>query len=317
MSEFGFQSFPCMQTIESFTEPNDRNIFSEIMEMHQRNTAANGKIMTYLSATYLYPKNFDMLVYASQMLQLDAIRYGVEYFRRIRGTCMGTVVWQINDIWPVASWASIDYFGRWKGLQYGEKRFYAPVSISCEEHGRVDQMPFVNLQPVNVEYSGILHVANETGDVVKGTVKWQLRRADSSVIKQGEKDIEVQPYSGTWLDKEVFTGDEDERTMHLYYEFVSDGKTVSSGSSLFVAPKHYHFVNPHLAVKVSGDEVTVTSDAYAKGVCIESEDGNLRLEDNFFDMEKGSRTVKIVGQVPAGDYRVRSVYDIADTAFDK
>lgn len=317
MSEFGFQSFPCMQTIESFTEPNDRNIFSEIMEMHQRNTAANGKIMTYLSATYLYPKNFDMLVYASQMLQLDAIRYGVEYFRRIRGTCMGTVVWQINDIWPVASWASIDYFGRWKGLQYGEKRFYASVSISCEEHGRVDQMPFVNLQPVNVEYSGILHVANETGDVVKGTVKWQLRRADSSVIKQGEKDIEVQPYCGTWLDKEVFTGDEDERTMHLYYEFVSDGKTVSSGSSLFVAPKHYHFVNPHLAVKVSGDEVTVTSDAYAKGVCIESEDGNLRLEDNFFDMEKGSRTVKIVGQVPAGDYRVRSVYDIADTAFDK
>ena len=81
----------------SFTEPEDRNVFSEVMEMHQRNTAANGKIMNYLSATYRYPKNFDELLYCSQMLQLDAIRYGVEYFRRIRGTCMGTVVWQLND----------------------------------------------------------------------------------------------------------------------------------------------------------------------------------------------------------------------------
>jgi beta-mannosidase len=317
MSEFGFQSFPCMKTIESFTEPEDRNIFSEIMEMHQRNTAANGKIMTYLSATYRYPKNFDELIYASQMLQLDAIRYGVEYFRRIRGTCMGTVIWQINDIWPVASWASIDYYGRWKALQYGEKRFFAPVSISCEEHGRIDQMPFVNLQPVEVEYSGTLHVANETGETVSGTVKWQLMRADSSVIRQGEKEITVMPFAGTWIEKEVFNGAEDERTMHLHYEFVAGGEVISSGSSLFVAPKHYHFIDPQLKVKTDGDEITVTAEAFAKGVCIESDDGNLRLSDNFFDMEKGQRTVKIIGTKPSGVYHARSVYDIADTSYDK
>lgn len=311
LSEFGFQSFPCMETVRSFTEPEDRNVFSEVMEMHQRNTAANGKIMNYLSATYRYPKNFDELLYCSQMLQLDAIRYGVEYFRRIRGTCMGTVVWQLNDIWPVASWASIDYYGRWKALHYGEKRFFAPVSITCEEHGRLDQKPFVNSLPIPVEYSAALHVANETGETVKGTVRWQLRRPDSSVIRENEKDIEIAPYSGTWLDKEIYNGFADEREMHLYYEFVQDGKMVSSGSAMFVAPKHYHFADPKLSVRVEGDMVIVTSEGYAKGVCIESEDGNLRLSDNFFDMEKGERVLAIVGKKPEGELRVRSVYDIA------
>ena len=311
LSEFGFQSFPCMETVRSFTEPEDRNVFSEVMEMHQRNTAANGKIMNYLSATYRYPKNFDELLYCSQMLQLDAIRYGVEYFRRIRGTCMGTVVWQLNDIWPVASWASIDYYGRWKALHYGEKRFFAPVSITCEEHGRLDQKPFVNSLPIPVEYSAALHVANETGETVKGTVRWQLRRPDSSVIRENEKDIEIAPYSGTWLDKEIYNGLADEREMHLYYEFVQDGKIVSSGSAMFVAPKHYRFADPKLSVRVEGDTVIVTSEGYAKGVCIESEDGNLRLSDNFFDMEKGERVLTIVGKKPEGELRVRSVYDIA------
>lgn len=311
LSEFGFQSFPCMETVRSFTEPEDRNVFSEVMEMHQRNTAANGKIMNYLSATYRYPKNFDELLYCSQMLQLDAIRYGVEYFRRIRGTCMGTVVWQLNDIWPVASWASIDYYGRWKALHYGEKRFFAPVSITCEEHGRLDQKPFVNSLPIPVEYSAALHVANETGETVKGTVRWQLRRPDSSVIRENEKDIEITPYSGTWLDREIYNGLADEREMHLYYEFVQDGKIVSSGSAMFVAPKHYRFADPKLSVRVEGETVIVTSEGYAKGVCIESEDGNLRLSDNFFDMEKGERVLTIVGKKPEGELRVRSVYDIA------
>ncbi len=311
LSEFGFQSFPCMATVESFTEEGDRNVFSEIMEMHQRNTAANGKIMNYLSATYRYPKDFDQLLYCSQMLQLDAIRYGVEYFRRIRGTCMGTVVWQLNDIWPVASWSSIDYYGRWKALHYGEKRFFAPISITCEEHGRLDQKPFVNSLPVPVEYSAALHVANETGEEVAGTVRWQLRRPDSSVIRKGESQITIAPYSGTWLEKEIFNQDGDERDMHLYYEFVQGDEVVSSGSALFVAPKHYHFADPQLTVKVEGDCIVVSSQAYAKGVCIESADGNLRLADNFFDMEAGTRRIPIAGALPEGELRIRSVYEIA------
>lgn len=142
LSEFGFQSFPCLKTVESFTLPEDRNIFSRVMEMHQRNKAANGKIMNYMAQTYLYPGNFETLLYASQLLQAEAIRYGVEHFRRYRGRCMGAVVWQLNDIWPVASWASIDYYGRWKALHYAEKKMFAPILLSCEETGELSERPF-------------------------------------------------------------------------------------------------------------------------------------------------------------------------------
>jgi beta-mannosidase len=117
-SEFGFQSFPSMKTIESFTIPEDRNVFSRVMEMHQRNEYANARIMQYISQTFLYPGDLDTLVYVSQLLQAEAMRYGIEHWRRYRGRCMGAIYWQLNDIWPVASWASIDYYGRWKALHY-------------------------------------------------------------------------------------------------------------------------------------------------------------------------------------------------------
>ena len=130
-SEFGFQSFPSMKTIESFTLPADRNVFSYVMEKHQRNNAANGKILGYLAQTFLYPRSLDLLVYASQMLQMEAIRCGVEHWRRNRGRCMGAIYWQLNDCWPVASWASIDYFGRWKALHYAAKPLLRAGAFVC------------------------------------------------------------------------------------------------------------------------------------------------------------------------------------------
>ena len=87
------------------------------MESHQKNDAANGKILYYMSENFRYPESFDDLLYVSQILQGMAIQYGVEHWRRHRGRCMGTLYWQLNDNWPVASWSSIDYFGGWKALQ--------------------------------------------------------------------------------------------------------------------------------------------------------------------------------------------------------
>ena len=392
LSEFGFQSFPCMATVCSFTEPGDRNVFSRIMEMHQRSTSGNGKMMNYMSQTYQMPKNFDELIYCSQLLQADAIRYGVEHFRRFRGTSMGTVVWQLNDIWPVASWASMDYFYRWKALQYAEKRFFAPVLISCEERGLPDQMPYPNMQPRPVEFSALLHVANETPCEVSGTVEWQLADDASSVLKEGSARVTVPAFGGTWLEKLDFTDlpGFDPLRHHLTYVFrmapadvraveavtgtplcqrVADAQgfageaavqnvrsaeaaaladmpkkmtehggctaaetvsgaagdiVVSRGCSMFAAPKHYEFRDPELAISVhtagegeSVSTVTVQADAFAKSVAVESPDGDLLLDDNYFDMEKGTAVLTIVGrdgkplppdQIPAGPYRARSVY---------
>lgn len=279
------------------------------MEMHQRNCAANGKILNYLSATYLYPKDFDHLLYASQLLAADAIRYGVEHFRRFRGRCMGTVVWQLNDIWPSASWSGIDYYGRWKALHYAERKMFAPVMISCEEKGEPDGRPYCIAQPAPIEKSARLHVANETMEEVTGTVCWALRNPDSSVLLKGTREITVPPLSGVWLEKMDFALF-DEQRMHLEYSFLVDGEMVSQNTCLFTPPKHYCFENPHLTWERTGNRIKITAENYAKNVEITGKDGELWLSDNFFDMEAGERTVEIL----AGDARTitcRSVYDIA------
>ena len=307
-SEFGFQSFPCMATIESFTEPEDRNVFSYVMEKHQRNASANGKIAEYLSQTYLYPSSFDRFVYASQLLQAQAMQYGVEHWRRHRGRCMGTLIWQLNDCWPVTSWASIDYYGRWKALHYYEKRFYAPVLISCEEEGTLTQDPNVNAEPYALKKSARLNVSNETREEFRGVVRWSLRRPDASVIREGSCAVTVPALSAAWLEKMDFSG-EDTRESYFAYSLEDEaGCPAGSGTVLFCAPKHFRFEDPKLTAQADGDQVTVTAQAYARSVEIQC-GADTVLEDNFFDMNGGTRRIRIL-RGKAEDVRVRSVYDI-------
>ena len=308
VSEFGFQSFPCMETIESFTLPEDRNLFSYVMEKHQRNSSANGRIVYYLSQMYLYPKEMSTLVYASQLLQAQAMQYGVEHWRRHRGCCMGAVIWQLNDIWPVASWASIDYFGRWKALHYYARRFFAPVLISCHEEGILSQDTNVNAEPFDLKKSAWLNVSNETRGAFTGTVRWSLRRPDASVIREGSESVSVPALSALWLDELDFSAEDTYETYFAYELLDTEGRTVGEGSVLFCPPKHFRFADPKLAVRREGDELVVTAQAYARSVEILA-GADTVLEDNYFDMNAGERRIKIVRGEP-GELSARSVYDI-------
>lgn len=308
-SEFGFQSFPCLKSVEQFTLPDDRNIFSRVMERHQRNQAANGKILSYLSQTFRYPNSFDDLLYASQLMQAEAIRYGVEHWRRNRGRCMGAIIWQLNDIWPVASWASIDYYGRWKALHYAAKRFFAPVMISAEEEGELSQNPKINeYHPAPLEKSFRLNVCNETLRDVTGEVVWALRTPDGEIVRQNQQTLTIPAMSAKWLDK-VDCADASLTGHYVSFAFVVDDVALSEGTCIFCAPKHFEFVNPRLTVETRGDTLVVTSHAYAKQVWLESEDADLLLDDNAFDMNPGTKVVRVV-KGTAEKVRVRSVWDL-------
>ncbi len=311
VSEFGFQSFPAVKTIESFTLPEDRNIFSYVMERHQRNNSANGKIMNYMYQTFLYPNDFDTLVYASQLLQAEAVKYGVEHFRRNRGRCMGAIYWQLNDCWPVASWASIDYFFRWKALHYYAKRFFRPLMISCHEEGLLTQNPNANHQPqikAAIEKSFRLSVANETTEEKKLTVKWEIRDKKAGALKEKTIPVKIPALSSLWLDKvlvpEIKINDE-YLSYHLY-----DGKTlVSEGTVIFSLPKYFHWEDPKLRYTINGDTITVKAAAYAKSVEIQNRNQDIVLSDNYFDMNAGEKKVKILSGKP-GKLKLRSVWDI-------
>lgn len=279
MSEFGLQSFPCMKTIESFTLPEDRNIFSYVMEKHQRSGTGNEKILYYISQYFKFPKDFDSLMYVSQLIQAEGIRYGVEHWRRNRGRCMGAVYWQLNDCWPVASWSSIDSFGRWKALHYAAKRFFSPILASaCEEGTAV-----------------ALHVTNDTLKAVNGVLKWWLKDSGSSVVTQEEKLVELKPLSAIECIKLEFGNllntDHKKRNHYLEFGLMIEGKIVSTGTVIFVPAKHFDFIPPRLKVEVHEREgqfvLAITSEAYAKHVELSLRSTDAVFSDNYFDLSAG------------------------------
>lgn len=128
MSEYGFQSFPEWRTIESFTVPEDRELESKVMLLHQKHPRGNALIAEYTRRDYNKPSNFENFVYVSQLVQAEGMRRAIEAHRRNKPYCMGTLYWQLNDVWPVASWSGRDCFGRWKAMQYYVRDAFAPVA---------------------------------------------------------------------------------------------------------------------------------------------------------------------------------------------
>jgi beta-mannosidase len=130
-SEFGYQSFPSLQTIRTYAAEEDLNVTSPVMEHHQKNARGNSIITEMFTRYFRMPESFEAFVYLSQVQQAMAIATAVEYWRGLRPLCMGTLYWQLNDTWPVCSWSSIEYGGEWKLLHYAARRFFAPVLLAA------------------------------------------------------------------------------------------------------------------------------------------------------------------------------------------
>lgn len=272
-SEFGFQSFPCAKTVNSFTLEDDRNIFSRVMESHQKNNAANGKMLYYLSENLRYPKDLTHLLYASQVLQGMAIKYGVDHWRRNRGRCMGTLYWQINDDWPAPSWSSIDYFGRWKALHYMAQKFYAPhaVSMTLEDHRC--HVYFSNESFETTEYSLTLSIRDLSGNVLE-TYETKGNSPAFSAIETAVVDI------CSWEDQkdDVFL----EAVIHT-----KDQKVLKDVETL-VPYKYLNLKNPVISTKAEETNdafiLHISSDCFAPFVALDFDNADVIFSDNFFHL---------------------------------
>lgn len=272
-SEFGFQSFPCAKTVNSFTLEDDRNIFSRVMESHQKNDAANGKMLYYLSENLRYPKDLTHLLYASQVLQGMAIKYGVDHWRRNRGRCMGTLYWQINDDWPAPSWSSIDYFGRWKALHYMAQKFYAPhaVSMTLEDHRC--HVYFSNESFETTEYSLTLSIRDLSGNVLE-TYETKGNSPAFSAIETAVVAI------CSWEDQkdDVFL----EAVIHT-----KDQKVLKDVETL-VPYKYLNLKNPVISTEAEETNdafiLHISSDCFAPFVALDFDDADVIFSDNFFHL---------------------------------
>ena len=278
-SEFGFQSFPGKKTLDSFSLPEDQNIFSEVMESHQKNGLANTKIFSYISGYYKYPKDMESIAYISQILQLKAIQYGVEHWRRNWGRCMGSIYWQLNDCWPVASWASIDYYGRWKALHYGAKRFYARfMATACEK------------EELSTEIDYYIH--NESFEERKAVLRVRLIDRDFHTLYETETEITAAAFevkNVLPMDFAPFLAEAGMKKRAVAeYSLIEDGCIVSRGTTLFVKPKYFDFKTPEYLVSVTekadGFCIHAVADTYVSYAELSLDEYDVVLEDNFFDI---------------------------------
>lgn len=273
-SEFGFQSFPERKTINTFARPKDCNIFSPVMENHQKNGSANGKILSYLSENFRYPKDFESLLYLSQILQGEAMKAGVEHWRRNRGRCMGALYWQLNDNWPVASWSSVDYYGRWKALHYMARDFYARRAGSL----------YVDKTRV------VAGAANESleGTFVQVTIR--IKNMFLETLYENNEKVCVKAQSGTeiWKRDMATVIEGKERGVFAEAEFVWEDGTKTTEVEVFEPYKRLDLPASHITVNTQQEgeavRITLQTDCFAAFVTLTLDGMDVVWERNYFHM---------------------------------
>lgn len=288
ISEFGFQSFPEPRTVDSYTLPEDRNITSYVMEHHQRSGIGNTTIIQYMLDWFRLPTSFENVLWVSQILQGLGVKYAVEHWRRSMPRVMGALYWQLNDCWPVASWSSLDYYGRWKALHYMAKKFYAPLLISGVEDNKKGTVE--------------IHVTSDRLEEAQGEVNWSLTTVNGKEVDSGVVIVEITPDKNQLIETLDFADKVNEygiRNLIVWLELKVDGKTVSDNYVFFARPKHMKLPEPGIYYEVkyldeNKFQVELTAEKPALWTWLELKDIDARLSDNFFHLRPGKRVSVIL-----------------------
>lgn len=282
-SEYGFQSFPEYESILKYA-PNeeDHNIYSDVMMAHQKaGSYANHRIEEYMARDYRVPKDFKTFVYVGMLLQGDGIKTGMEAFRRDRPFCMGSLVWQINDCWPVASWSSRDYYGRWKALHYFTRKAYDDILVSAHvkdgDHGQTIDIRMVN----------------DRLESVSGTLALTTMTLDGREVWHGEKKMTLPANDAAdaalYDVNEILCGYAAEDVI-FHITFLAGGKTYYN-IAYAAKQKDMHYRRPDISVKTekadNGYEMNLTSDVFARGVYLSIKGMEHFFSDNYFDILPG------------------------------
>jgi len=183
VSEFGMQSYSSSATQATFCPANDANVFGATMENHQKNKQGNQIILDYVSRRYRFPRDQEALIYLSQLNQAHCMQTGVGHYRRLMPRCMGALYWQLNDCWPVASWSSIEFPGRWKALHHVARRFFAPAVVTA--HVPEDEIHGIGNYRISTVRRVHIHTSYDGPTPAKGVVSWDLLHIDGRRILGG------------------------------------------------------------------------------------------------------------------------------------
>jgi beta-mannosidase len=264
------------------------------MNNHQKNSAGNKKIMRYMRRRFTIPENFEQQIILSQITQAEAMEYGVEHWRRNRNDfhCMGSLYWQLNDCWPVASWSSIDYFLRWKALHYYAKRFYKPIFPSVKEG--TDEIEF--------------WITNDLRNHSEVQLDWKILDWEGKVLKNGIYNAKVLPCHSlkvaTVNVRDINSDKNKLRNNIIFYKLkdkLKENEIIYHGFRLFDSPKHFKMSDPELnfacekaSHEIKTYNVRIESKGIALYVYIDLDNFDFIASDNFFSMEPNESRIIIL-----------------------
>jgi len=304
MSEYGFQSFPELKTVKEFAEESDFDIFSDVMQSHQRSSIGNATIETYMLRDYRKPSDFESYLYLSHVLQAEGVKKAMEGHRIAMPYTMGSLYWQINDCWPVASWSSTDYYTRWKALQYYSKKAFAEVLLA----------------PRNEDGLMKVHVVSDRLFSFKATLSLRLLNLSGESIWTEDRSIEVAANTSTLhfeIPVEELLGSHQANEVLLEAKLLEKEDVISSNHFYFTPIKEIDLPKPEITFKASNTEdgymLELSTDVLAKNVYLTME-GEGFFSDNYFDLLPGEKKmVHLTTELKFGITQEIQVRTIRDT----
>lgn len=291
MSEFGFQSFPSLKTVKKYANESDWDIFSEVMKSHQRSNIGNGTIENYMLRHYQKPKDFPMFLYVGQILQAEGTKVAMEAHRVNMPYCMGSLFWQLDDCWPVASWSSIDYYGEWKAAQYFAAKAYHNILISPLNTG--DSLQVYGVSDLAEDMPAILEL---TLMDFNGVNKWNYQ---SEITLKGNSS---ELYFTSAIEK-IPVDDTTRLLLRAEIKGKND-ETLSENILYFSNPKNLDLPQPNIRIAVEngagGTRIRLSSDKLAKNVFL-STDCEGGFSDNYFDLLPGMEKEVVFDGAIGGD----------------
>lgn len=280
MSEFGFQSFPLMSSLQKFTLPQDLELQSAVMQVHQKHPRGNALIHQYMASEYQSPKDFAHLLYVSQVQQSLGLKLAFEAHRKAMPFCMGTLYWQLNDTWPAASWSGIDYYGKWKALHYQARRCFAQqlLVIEQEQEKLTIQLVSDSLKPLQAKlelglfgFDGTEHWTDQCDVSIAGNTSSAVFSINNNALL-AVLDLSKVVFSARLLDIEsnVMLAE------NLYY-FVPSSQLALLDSRL------------DISYQMSGNtlHINLRAELLMRQVYFEIPDSDGNFSDNFIDLLAG------------------------------
>lgn len=295
MSEYGLQAWPQLSTVDAFATREEQQIDGEVIRAHQKFMAGEGntRLLHYIAMEYGTPRSFADFVYLGQAMQAEGIALAALHHRASRPYTMGSLYWQLNDVWPGASWSSVDYYGHWKALHYHARRFFAEVAVAALRVDGTTAVSLLNdgLQPLPAQ--------------------WRLRVLDfdGRVLQQREQALTLAPQSATAVahlsDAELLQGADPRRSVAVV-ELLRDGQLLAQRLVYFTAAKDQALAAGQLQteLRAAGDHhvLRLRSAGLVRGIWIGFDQNLASVEDNAFDLLPGQTrelVVRSVADLPA------------------